>query len=49
MCLLYGGVFVVLVEIVGSIVLVLCLEDLSMYVVVGVELNINYLSLVKEG
>jgi 1,4-dihydroxy-2-naphthoyl-CoA hydrolase len=49
MRLLHGGASVVLAETLGSSAGMLCLEDLSLQSVVGVEVNANHLRSVRKG
>lgn len=47
--ILHGGANVVLAETLGSIAGTLCLEDLTLSMIVGVEVNANHLKAVREG
>lgn len=49
MRILHGGASVVLAETLGSVAGVLCLEDTTTHTIVGVEINANHLSSVREG
>ena len=49
MRLLHGGASVVLAESMGSVASFWCLEDRSTHSIVGVEINANHLSSVREG
>ena len=49
MRLLHGGASVALAETLGSVASVLCLEDSSKSMPVGVEINANHLSAAKKG
>lgn len=49
MGLLHGGASVALAETLGSIAAMLCIEDLTEYMPVGVEINANHLNSVKSG
>jgi 1,4-dihydroxy-2-naphthoyl-CoA hydrolase len=47
--ILHGGANVCLAETLGSVASMLCIEDLSKFVPVGLEINANHLRSVKEG
>lgn len=47
--ILHGGASVVLAESLGSIASMLCIEDLTAYTAVGLEVNANHLKSVPEG
>ena len=47
--ILHGGASVVLAESLGSIASMLCIEDLTAYTPVGLEINANHLKNVREG
>lgn len=47
--LLHGGANVALAETLGSVASTLCLEDMSAYMAVGLEINANHLKSVREG
>lgn len=47
--ILHGGANVCLAETLGSVASVLCIDDLSRYTSVGLEINANHLKSVKEG
>jgi 1,4-dihydroxy-2-naphthoyl-CoA hydrolase len=47
--ILHGGASVALAETLGSVASTLCIEDLSAWTAVGLEINANHLKSVKEG
>jgi 1,4-dihydroxy-2-naphthoyl-CoA hydrolase len=47
--ILHGGASMALAETLGSVASILCLADMSKYQAVGLELNANHLSSVREG
>lgn len=47
--ILHGGANVVLAESLGSVASTLCIEDLTAYAAVGLEINANHLKSVREG
>ncbi len=47
--ILHGGASVVLAESLGSVASTLCIEDLSRFTAVGLEINANHLKSVREG
>ncbi len=47
--ILHGGASVALAETLGSVASTLCIEDLSAFTAVGLEINANHLKSVKEG
>lgn len=47
--ILHGGASVALAETLGSVASVMCLDDMSKYQAVGVEINANHLSSAREG
>lgn len=49
MGLLHGGASVALAETVGSMAAIFCLDDPTLFSVVGIEINANHLKSVREG
>ncbi len=47
--ILHGGASVALAETLGSVASTLCIEDLSAWTAVGLEINANHLKSVREG
>lgn len=47
--ILHGGASVALAETLGSVASTLCIEDLSAFTAVGLEINANHLKSVREG
>jgi 1,4-dihydroxy-2-naphthoyl-CoA hydrolase len=47
--ILHGGASVALAETLGSVASTLCIEDLTAFTAVGLEINANHLKSVKEG
>ncbi len=47
--LLHGGASVSLAETIGSVASTMCLEDLSKFAAVGLEINANHLKSAKKG
>jgi len=47
--ILHGGANVALAETLGSVASMLCIDDLTKYISVGLEINANHLRSVKEG
>lgn len=47
--ILHGGASVALAETLGSVASTLCIEDMSAFTAVGLEINANHLKSVREG